>query len=159
MLTGHPPFVLDPQLAADCHVLGSTPHSEVLLLDNALLPWLILVPRCRHSEIIDLPGELQRAVLDEIALLSRFVRQHFACDKLNTATIGNIVRQLHIHIVGRRTDDCCWPQVVWGQQQRQPYTLDRVIQLRDRLAGEPGLQLHRNSELRDKALQNSCANS
>lgn len=123
-------FILDPRLAADCHHLASLPLSELLLMNNALLPWFILVPRVQQTELHELPSAQQQALLQEINLLSRFLQQGFTPDKLNTAAIGNIVRQLHIHLVARRRDDICWPGVVWGVSQREPYTqtaLDGIV--------------------------------
>ena len=107
-------FELDARLASDCLVLGEMDMSLVLLMNNSLLPWFILVPKTTETEMIDLPRSEQVRVLEEINLLSAFVKNHFAVSKLNIATIGNIVPQLHIHVVGRAPNDCCWPKVVWG---------------------------------------------
>jgi diadenosine tetraphosphate (Ap4A) HIT family hydrolase len=114
-------FTLDERLAQDCHLLAELPLCELLLMNNALLPWFILVPRVSVIEIHELPQDQQSGLLEEINLVSRFVQQTFAPDKLNTAAIGNIVRQLHVHVVARRYDDICWPDVVWGVQQREAY--------------------------------------
>lgn len=115
------PFTLDQRLAQDCHLLAELPLCDLLLMNNALLPWFILVPRVSVVEIHELAPAQQTSLLEEINLVSRFVQQTFTPDKLNTAAIGNIVRQLHIHIVARRQDDICWPGVVWGVEQREAY--------------------------------------
>lgn len=115
-------FELDPRLAADCHRLGMVEGSELLLMNNAYFPWLILVPHSHHTEFYQLEVHQQQLLLGHINTLSDFIKQHFRCDKLNIATIGNIVSQLHIHIIGRRHDDPCWPGVVWGTQHRTPYS-------------------------------------
>jgi diadenosine tetraphosphate (Ap4A) HIT family hydrolase len=119
-------FVLDPQLAADCHVLGELDAGLLLLLNNALLPWFILVPMTEASELYQLDEDLQRKVWKEITSLSEFVHASFAVEKLNVAAIGNKVRQLHIHIVGRHSNDYCWPGVVWGAEGRVDYSPEQV---------------------------------
>lgn len=107
-------FTLHPQLARDFHVLGRSGHLHVLLRQNAVLPWFLLVPESAALELYELPPML-RAELDRRGdALARFVKQRFACDKINVAAIGNIVPQLHLHVIGRRQDDCCWPQAAWG---------------------------------------------
>jgi diadenosine tetraphosphate (Ap4A) HIT family hydrolase len=87
-------------------------------MNDADFPWLLLVPRrAGVSEIIDL-GPEQSMLMDEIALASRALKDETHCDKLNVAAIGNIVPQLHIHIVARRKDDPLWPKPVWGAARR-----------------------------------------
>lgn len=115
------PFPLDERLANDCHKLASLPLCELLLMNNALIPWFILVPRTELTELHQLPPPDQQTLLQEISLISRFTEQHFNPDKLNVAAIGNIVRQMHIHLVARRESDCCWPGVVWGTDRRKAY--------------------------------------
>jgi len=133
-------FSLHPQLAADCHILGEMGCCLVLLMNNSLVPWFILVPQRAGTEICDLPPEDQLFVLGEVNLLFRFVKRHFKTDKVNVATIGNVVSQLHIHIVGRYHDDFCWPGTVWGRKERQPYDDATVEQLASAL--EAGLPSH-----------------
>jgi len=125
------PFVLDKQLAADCHLLGKLDRSQLLLLNNALLPWFILVPEVEVTEFYQLDMDMQMHVLGEINHLSAFVKQHFKVDKLNLATIGNKVQQLHIHIIGRSKTDFCWPEVVWGREQREDYLPQEVEAIRN----------------------------
>ncbi len=133
-------FALDPRLAGDTHHLASLPLCELLLMDNALLPWLILVPRVSVTELYQLPAEQRRRLDDETTAVAAFVAGAFAIDKLNVAAIGNVVAQLHVHVVGRRRDDYAWPGVVWGRSERTPYEPDTVAELRSRtatvLAGE-----------------------
>lgn len=114
-------FELDPRLAEDCLVLGRLDISLLLLMNNALVPWFILVPRTSEKEITDLPRTEQAVLLDGINLMADFIRVQFPVSKLNIASIGNVVSQLHVHIVGRDPTDYCWPGVVWGAQERQPY--------------------------------------
>ena len=116
------PWTLDPQLAHDTIPLGDLPLARVLLMNDANYPWLILAPR--HSgavEIIDLDDAQREQLMDEIALLSRVLKDVTGCDKLNIAAIGNVVSQLHVHIVARRRDDAAWPRPVWGAAAPQAY--------------------------------------
>src|SRR5262249_12578949 len=84
--------------------------------------WLILVPRHPSAvEIIDLSDQEQELLMDEIALLSHVLKDATACDKLNVAAIGNVVSQLHVHIVARRIGDAAWPKPVWGAAPARPY--------------------------------------
>jgi diadenosine tetraphosphate (Ap4A) HIT family hydrolase len=119
-------FVLDARLQADCHILGELDAGLLLLLNNALVPWFILVPRTEASELYQLDTELQQKVWREIDVLSRFVQAEFNVQKMNVAAIGNIVRQLHIHVVGRKPDDYCWPGVVWGAEGKVDYDQEQV---------------------------------
>jgi diadenosine tetraphosphate (Ap4A) HIT family hydrolase len=119
-------FRLDHRLAADCLVLGEMPLSLLLLMNNSLVPWFILVPRREATELYRLSGEDQLLLLDEINHVSRFVQGHFGVEKLNVAAIGNIVKQLHIHIVGRSSSDFRWPGVVWGARESRAYTEEEV---------------------------------
>lgn len=112
---------LHPQLAADCYLLGRVDSSYLLLHKNALLPWFILLPDTQLNELYKLPIKQQQSVQQEIKQIAQFTEQHFNTDKLNIATIGNIVPQLHIHIIGRYVDDFCWPAPVWGQTSHASY--------------------------------------
>jgi diadenosine tetraphosphate (Ap4A) HIT family hydrolase len=131
-------FELDPRLAADCHLLGRLKLCRVLLMDNALLPWFILVPETDRTEIIDLESDTQALLYGEINLVAAFVERRFAPHKLNIAAIGNIVRQLHVHIVGRYENDYAWPGVVWGRPERSPYAADDVKSIGQGLADSLG---------------------
>jgi diadenosine tetraphosphate (Ap4A) HIT family hydrolase len=107
-------WLLDSQLAADATMVCDLPLSRVLAMNAADYPWLILVPRRPGAvEIIDLGAEASM-LMDEIARTSRVLKELTRCDKLNIAAIGNVVPQLHVHIVARRTSDPLWPKPVWG---------------------------------------------
>lgn len=113
---------LDPQLAADTIALGDLPLARVLLTDDANYPWLILVPRRPGvSDLIDLTETDQAQLTREIATVSRALRQVTECRKLNVAALGNVVPQLHVHVIARRADDAAWPRPVWGVAPRLPY--------------------------------------
>jgi diadenosine tetraphosphate (Ap4A) HIT family hydrolase len=131
-------FSLHPQLAADTMPVGDLPLARVLLAKDANYPWLILVPRRPAlTEIIDLEESEQGQLLGEIAAAAHALKSITACDKLNIAAIGNMVAQLHIHVVARRRDDIAWPKPVWGAAPAKDYdagTRDRLIAaLRDAL--------------------------
>ena len=112
---------LHPQLSHDCIQLGKVNNSLLLLHKNSLVPWFILVPDTCENEIFKLPVSQQTSVNNEIMTIAAFVEKHFNADKMNIATIGNIVPQLHIHIIARFNDDYCWPKPVWGQSQSSKY--------------------------------------
>jgi diadenosine tetraphosphate (Ap4A) HIT family hydrolase len=115
---------LHPQLDADTVTVCDLALSRLLVMNDANFPWLILVPRrAGVSEIIDL-GDERSLLMDEISLVSRALKDESRCDKLNVAAIGNVVPQLHIHIVARRKDDAAWPKPVWGAVPRLAYEAD-----------------------------------
>jgi diadenosine tetraphosphate (Ap4A) HIT family hydrolase len=114
-------------------LLGQLQLSQIRLMDNALFPWLILVPCVTQFEIHQLDRKQQIQLLDEITTISHFIENHFSIDKINVGAIGNIVRQLHVHIVGRREGDHCWPNVVWGVKENKSYTQLQVGVIADKL--------------------------
>jgi diadenosine tetraphosphate (Ap4A) HIT family hydrolase len=134
-------FSLDQRLAADCIRLGHTSACELLLFDNRLFrPWFILVPHTTETELIDLEDKMVHRVMHQIGELSRFVRNEFHPDKINTATIGNVVSQLHIHIVARYHVDPCWPATVWGySEMKQAYPPDEVREMVSKLKDNTNL--------------------
>ncbi len=105
---------IHPQLLADCHYLGRLPQSELLLQRNDALPWFIVVPDTRLEDVLDLPADHRNAVLADCAHVSAFIKQVLGMSKVNFAGLGNVVPQMHLHIIGRRLDDPCWPSPVWG---------------------------------------------
>ncbi len=111
---------LHPQLEHDTAPVGDLALCRVVSINDADYPWLVLVPRRPGvAEIADLGGDA-RLLMDEIALVSRVLKQVTRCDKLNIAAIGNIVPQLHVHVVARRKDDPLWPKPVWGFAPPRP---------------------------------------
>ncbi len=118
-MIGEASWFLHPQLAADTVSIGDLPLSRVLVMKDANYPWLILVPRrAGTAEIIDLNEADRAQLMDEMARASAALKKVTACDKLNIAMLGNIVPQLHVHIVARRKDDDAWPAPVWGKPPR-----------------------------------------
>ncbi len=107
------------RFAADSTGIGDLPLSRLLVNKDANYPWLILVPRRKDaSEIIDLPEPERAQLMSEIALVASALKQLTRCDKLNIAALGNVVPQLHVHIVARRKGDAAWPGPVWGAVPR-----------------------------------------
>lgn len=116
-------FTLAPQLKADCFEVAQLTLSTLLLLNNYHVPWLILVPRCSNlTELTDLSASDQIELLAEINQITQLQNALFTPDKINTAAIGNVVSQLHIHIIGRYHNDPVWPAPVWGNIEALPYT-------------------------------------
>jgi diadenosine tetraphosphate (Ap4A) HIT family hydrolase len=115
-------FKLHHQLAADTARVCDLPLSAVLLMNDARYPWLILVPRQTDvREIADLGASERGTLMEEIALVSNVLREVAPCDKLNVAALGNVVPQLHVHVVARVEGDAAWPNPVWGSGPAKPY--------------------------------------
>jgi len=134
-----PDWQLHPQLEADTHAVASLGLSELRLMNDARYPWLILVPRVPGAtELVDLDTPARHALLDEIDAASRMLRTLFAPHKLNVAALGNVVPQLHVHVIARFADDDAWPRPVWGAHPALPYAPDaleaRLQALRDTLS-------------------------
>ena len=115
-------FTLHPQLAADTVPVGDLTLCRVLLSNDANYPWLVLVPRRPDIvELLDLTAA-DRAVLSaEIDVAARALKGTVPCDKLNVAALGNMVPQLHVHVIARRRTDAAWPKPVWGAAQATAY--------------------------------------
>ncbi len=119
-------FKLDQRLKNDCFILDESENFILLLLNNALVPWFILVPKTDKTELYELDESLQQQIMSLINQISTYIKQEYLVDKLNIATIGNIVEQLHIHIIGRFKTDPYWPGVIWGREPKQPYAQKNV---------------------------------
>ncbi len=128
-------FKLDQRLKNDCFILDESEHFMLLLLNNALVPWFILVPKTDKTELYELDESLQKQIMSLINQISVFIKQEYPVDKLNIATIGNIVEQLHIHIIGRFKADPYWPGVVWGREPKESYAQKEVNKLKKQLKG------------------------
>lgn len=130
-------FNLDPSLQAGTHYVTSLPLCDVLLMNDARFPWLVLVPRRPGMvEMIDLPGELQLDLWREISHASAVLRDTVTCHKLNIGALGNITRQLHVHVIARTENDSAWPGPVWSFGHAEPYAegdnTKRIALLKDR---------------------------
>ena len=120
-------LTIHPQLLQDCHHLGQLPATDVLLHRNASLPWFILVPDTELADFLDLPAEHGRAVLADCTAVSGFIKNLLGFDKVNFAGLGNVVPQMHLHVIGRAVVDPCWPQPVWGNlEQVEAYSAEQL---------------------------------
>ncbi|QQP97692.1 HIT domain-containing protein [Lysobacter enzymogenes] len=123
------PWHLHPQLADDTHPVAQFELCELRLMDDANHPWLILVPKVDGAvELIDLSEDQQQTLTREIAATSRALQAAFAPHKLNVAALGNLVPQLHVHVIARYREDIAWPRPVWGMATAQPYSPEALVQ-------------------------------
>lgn len=141
-------FALDSRLQQDCLLIGDFPLCRLLLMNDSHYPWFILVPRREEvSELFQLDAADQRQLWHETTLLAETLKDTFAADKMNVATLGNVVSQLHMHVIVRRRGDAAWPAPVWGRHPARAYADEQVRQLKEKLrlvltedfqfAGEP----------------------
>ncbi|WP_460416453.1 HIT family protein [Pseudomonas sp. microsymbiont 2] len=120
-------FTLDSRLQQDSLVLGDLPLCRLLLSKDANYPWFILVPRRADvSELFELDEVDQRQLWEETTALAEALKDAFAADKMNVATLGNVVSQLHMHVIVRRHGDAAWPAPVWGKVPAIGYTQEQV---------------------------------
>lgn len=134
MSTAEDGFTLDPRLAADTIVLTDLPLCRLCLMNDSRFPWLILVPRRQDATEIDRLEPADREMLwREVDLAMAALRATVPLDKLNVGALGNIVRQLHVHVVARRETDAAWPGPVWGAGKPQAYAPQALTDIRDRL--------------------------
>lgn len=132
-------FRLDDRLAADTLPCGKLPLSRVLLMNEARYPWLILVPeRPDVRELFELTAADRATLIEEIALVGTAIARTFSPDKVNIAALGNIVAQLHVHVVGRFAADSAWPAPVWGRSPPLPYTAGDAAAMIDRVRSALG---------------------
>lgn len=125
---------IHPQLQKDCLILGRFELSHLLLLNDVSYPWFILVPdRSEITEIYQLEPVDQQQLWCESRVLSTRIMQVFRGDKLNIASIGNLVPQLHLHHVVRYRHDRAWPSPVWGKFPPVAYTQVELERFIDRL--------------------------
>lgn len=127
-------FELDSRLEQDTVSLGDFPLCRLLLMNDRQYPWFILVPRREEvSELFQLDAADQQALWQETTSLAETLKDTFGADKMNIATLGNVVGQLHMHVIARRRDDAAWPAPVWGKLPAQPYTQEQIAAIRQKL--------------------------
>ncbi len=120
-------FFLHTQLAKDTFFVKDMKLSKLLWMNDSRFPWAVLVPRQDNvRDMIDLMPGQQHLFLDEINRVSVFLKRYFKAEKLNIATIGNIVPQLHVHVVARLSSDAAWPKPVWGYGESLCYDDDKA---------------------------------
>lgn len=127
-------FTLDSRLQQDTLWLGDYPLCRLLLMNDAQYPWFILVPRREDvSELFQLDATDQAHLWRETTALAEVLKDCFAADKMNVATLGNVVSQLHMHVIVRRRDDAAWPAPVWGRHPVQAYAPEQLLAIKARL--------------------------
>lgn len=128
------PFLLHPQLAADTVDVADFNLCALRLMNCRAVPWLILVPRrANTTEIIDLSAAEQLQLMEEISATSELLRGLFAPRKINVAALGNVVPQLHVHVVARSETDAAWPKPVWGNLPMDTYSAPEQAEMVSRL--------------------------
>lgn len=127
-------FELDPRLMADTIALGDFPLCRLLLMNDSQYPWLILVPRrAGVTELYHLPANEQQQLMHEVSELAETLADLFQASKMNVATLGNMVPQLHMHVIARQASDPAWPGPVWGKHPAVPYTPEQLDRVRTKL--------------------------
>jgi diadenosine tetraphosphate (Ap4A) HIT family hydrolase len=129
-------FAVDPSIEAVTAPLLPLPLCEARLMDDARFLWVVLIPRRPDLVELDDLGPAERTVLLEEAVKSGEILRRIGqslgrpVEKLNTAALGNVTRQLHVHVIGRRTDDAAWPRPVWGQGEAEPWPAEEIERVR-----------------------------
>ena len=119
-------FTLHPQLKKDTFFVGSLKLADVLLMNDSRYPWIILVPRINNvSDITDLTAEQRAEFNEEVNHVATAMKQHYQPERMNIAMLGNIVPQLHCHIIARFKEDFAWAKPVWGVGETVPYTKEQ----------------------------------
>ena len=124
---------IDKKLQEDTYFIGVLQGDALLLMRNALFVWFVVVPDTQETELYLLDEKRRVKLSENVNLVSKFVDDNFPVDKINVASIGNIVKQLHVHIVGRSHADVCWPGVVWGDGRFKAYDAVELSALKDKL--------------------------
>lgn len=126
-------FVIHPRLLAGSSPLGYESGCHILLKNNALFPWVLVVPEVDEGveDLHQLDGHRFAEVMAVVRKASRFVENHFRPEKLNVACIGNQIRQMHIHVVARSPGDAAWPGVVWSFESKTAYSNDEAKVIMD----------------------------
>lgn len=127
-------FVLDSRLDQDTWLLGDFPLCRLLLSKDANYPWFILVPRREGiSELFQLSDHEQLVMWQETTALAQALKRAFSADKMNVATLGNVVSQLHMHVIVRYEADAAWPAPVWGNRPAESYAEGDVSAIKSKL--------------------------
>jgi diadenosine tetraphosphate (Ap4A) HIT family hydrolase len=133
---------IHPKLIKDCHFIGSMPSGQLLLNRNAALHWFILVPDSTLNDVLDLPLAQAQEVFTDCVAVSAYIKHELSYPKVNFAALGNQVPQMHLHIIGRRVGDACWPDPVWGNLQYSGvYTSEKLADIQSGLVQCAGLVL------------------
>ena len=124
-------FELSERLRRGGFDFGSVAGCKILLKNNALYPWFVLVPEVGADveELNDLSDAQYAEVMQVVRKVSLFVREYFKSEKVNVGCVGIVVRQLHLHVVGRSEGDPAWPGVVWGADGKEAYLENRAAEI------------------------------
>ena len=127
-------FKLNFRLLEDSTFVTKLNLSQVRLSHDARFPWLILIPEIAGlKELHDIPDQKQAIVQKEVNFCSAALQELTSADKMNVAALGNLVPQLHIHVIARRQDDSAWPQPVWSTGEAKPYEEENLAKLVNKL--------------------------
>lgn len=130
-------FELDPRIARDSVLLTELSLCQVRLQNDARYPWFVLVPKlAEQTEVHELTQEQQIQLMNESSLVASVLKKLTQCDKVNIANLGNVVSQLHWHVVARFEQDETWPGPIWGVGQAAPYTDEQIDKWREKLLAE-----------------------
>lgn len=120
-------FALHEQLQKDCTIIGELSLSTLLLMNDANYPWFVLVPRRELvREWYELSVADQQQLLYEANGLAKYLQQQTGAKKMNIGALGNMVPQLHVHVIARFENDAAWPAPVWGKIPAQAYAADAL---------------------------------
>jgi len=127
-------FVLHPRLETDSAFMRDLALSQLRLNNVKSIPWLVLVPRRADiREIYQLEAAGRALLIEEIAQASKALEALYAPDKINVAALGNIVPQLHVHVIARFTSDAAWPDPIWGRVMPEPYETGAIEAIKAKL--------------------------
>ena len=113
--------IIHPQITQDSFLVWESEDIIVRLMNDQRFPWLLVIPTYDVVEFHDVPWPKAAALTKFLHQLSAHIKQEFSADKMNMATLGNVVPQLHFHLIARYKTDAAWPKPVWGQGTAEPY--------------------------------------
>lgn len=125
---------LHPQLEKDTVLIGDLKLCQVRLLPDGENPWIVLIPKKDNLiDWSDLKKEDQYLLTEEITFISNLLKENHAPDKINVASLGNMVPQLHIHVIARYKSDRAWPGAIWGTSSTKNFNEDQINEWKKRL--------------------------
>jgi diadenosine tetraphosphate (Ap4A) HIT family hydrolase len=132
-------YLIDPSLKADSLPIVDLDLCALRLMNDQRFPWLLLIPRrVDIEEVLELTGIDQQQLWDEVRQVAGMLQSVYAPTKLNIAALGNQVRQLHVHVIARFSNDAAWPNPVWGLGKAEPYPEPAPVIAKLQAALNPG---------------------
>ena len=120
-------FRVDPELEKNSYLISEMELSKLYIKNDKENPWFVLVPRkAKTYELVDLSHEQQCILMEEVTIVSEFLKNYYRPTKINIGVLGNIVRQLHVHVLARFENDRAWPQALWGTTPEVLFTDDEL---------------------------------